>query len=68
MSARELYQSMIRRLPAKDRLQLASLILDDLAASEGRELDLRDDWSDEDVADLTAFSLKHAARSINPVT
>jgi hypothetical protein len=63
MSAREFYESTVRHLPAMDRLRLASLILDDLAASSGADLDIRDDWSDEDTADLTAAALKHGMKS-----
>jgi hypothetical protein len=63
MSPREIYENSIRQLPAMDRLRLASLILDDLAASDGTELDIREDWSEEDAADLIAFSLKHAGNS-----
>ena len=50
--------------PAIDRLRLASLILDELAVSGGAGLDLREDWSDEDLADLSRFSLKHAVQSV----
>jgi hypothetical protein len=61
MSARDIYENGIRQLPAMDRLRLASLILDDLAASDGDGLDIRDDWSDEDIVDLTKFSLNSSA-------
>ena len=64
MSAREIYNTSIRQLPAIDRLRLASLILDDLAASNGAGLDIRDDWSDEDRADLAALSMTHATRTL----
>jgi hypothetical protein len=64
VNAREIYDATIRQLPALDRLQLASLILGDLAATAGADLDLRDRWSKEDISDLAAFSLKHAAGSI----
>jgi hypothetical protein len=63
MSARDIYETSIRPLPPMERLRLASLILDELAATNGAGLDIRDDWSDEDIADLTALSLKHAAVS-----
>jgi hypothetical protein len=58
MSARELYNKTIRQLPPVDRLRLAAMILDELAATSGAGLDLRDDWTDEDIADLAAYSLK----------
>ena len=59
--AREVYEAAVRQLPARDRLQLASIILDDLAASAGAELDIKDHWSEQDMAELAAFSLKHDA-------
>jgi hypothetical protein len=64
MSAREIYDTTIRQLSPIERLRLASFILDDLAATGGSGLDLRDDWSDEDMADLSKFSLQHAAGTI----
>jgi hypothetical protein len=63
MSAREIYEASIRTLPAVERLRLASLILDDLAAATRDGVDLSDEWSDDDVADLAAFSVKHADSS-----
>ena len=66
MTAREIYETTVRNLPALDRLRLASLILDDLAAANGAGLDIRDEWTDEDMADLAAYSLKHAGRSVSP--
>ena len=63
MNAREIYDATIRQLPALDRLRLASLILDDLAATAGAGIDLRDSWSQEDISELAAFSLKDAAGS-----
>jgi hypothetical protein len=61
MSARDIYDKTIRPLPPMERLRIATLILDDLSASGGKGLDLRDDWSDEDVADLLAYSMNGAA-------
>jgi hypothetical protein len=55
MTVREVYEKSVCQLPAMDRLRLASLILDDLAASGGTGLDIRDDWSDEDMVDLTKY-------------
>ena len=51
--AKQLYADTVRNLPAKERLQLAALILDDLATSA--EFD--DAWSEQDIRDLTAFSI-----------
>ncbi|MDQ3649261.1 MAG: hypothetical protein M3458_03065 [Acidobacteriota bacterium] len=58
-NARELYTSAVRQLPAKERLQLAALILEDLTRTP-ETLDIDDAWSDQDEQDLTAFALAHA--------
>jgi hypothetical protein len=63
MSARELYNSTIRKLSPIERLRLATMILDELTASQGEGLDISDEWSDEDIRDMTAFSMKHAEAS-----
>jgi hypothetical protein len=55
--AKQLYVDTISHLSAKERLQLAALILEDLAAS--REFD--DAWSEQDLRDLTTFSLSIAS-------
>lgn len=53
---KQIYVETISHLSAKERLQLAALILEDLAAS--REFD--DSWSEQDLRDLAAFSLSVA--------
>jgi len=58
MSVEELYEKCIRGLPAVDRLRLAALILNELAASSNEVLDVRDDWSEEDIADVSAYCLR----------
>ena len=47
----DLYESRIRTMAPGERLQLARLILDDLAPSE-KPVDVSDEWSDDDVADI----------------
>jgi hypothetical protein len=54
----ELYESRVRPMVPAERLQLARLILDDLAPS-GTPLDVSDEWSDDDLADVAAFSAQH---------
>ena len=54
--AEQLYADRIRGLPPKERLQLAALIIEDLANAS--EFD--DAWSEEDMRDLAAFSLSVA--------
>ena len=63
MSAREVYDSAVRKLTPLERLRLATMILDDLTASQGAGLDISDEWSDDDIRDMTVFSLKHAEAS-----
>jgi hypothetical protein len=58
MSAREIYEQSIRQLSPAERLRLASLILDDLAASAEARRDVSDEWTGADLADLSAFALK----------
>ena len=63
---RELYDTRVRPMSTSERLQLARLILDDLApALSGSEapIDTRDDWCDEDVADVAAFSARQGGRA-----
>ncbi|HMG76668.1 MAG TPA: hypothetical protein VK582_24540 [Pyrinomonadaceae bacterium] len=54
--AKQLYVDTISHLSPKERLQLAAIILEDLAT--GGEFD--DAWSEQDLRDLTAFSLSVA--------
>jgi len=58
----DLYNTRVRSMPPAERLQLARLIIDDLASSD-KPVDVSDDWSDDDLADLTAYSAQHATRS-----
>ncbi len=57
---RNLYDTRVRPMPPAERLQLARLIIDDLAPPE-KPLDVSDDWSHDDLTELTAFSAHHAA-------
>jgi hypothetical protein len=55
----ELYESRVRPMVPAERLQLARLILDDLAPSE-TAVDISDGWGDDDLADVAAYSAQHA--------
>ena len=59
-TAREVFDETIRPLPPSERLRLAALILQELTRPGG---DLGEEWSDEDLVDLTAYSLSQAAAS-----
>ena len=60
----DLYDSRVRPMVPAERLQLARLILDDLAplAPSDEAIDVSDDWTDDDTADLAAYSTRHAAQ------
>ncbi len=49
----DLYNTRVRPMVPAERLQLARLILDDLATSED-DIDVRDNWSNDDLADVVA--------------
>ena len=57
----DLYRSSVRPMLPAERLQLARLILDDLAPSE-QPVDISDQWTDDDLTDVTAASARHAVR------
>jgi hypothetical protein len=65
MTALELFDGSVRRLPPFERLRLAALILDDLARNQATFLDSGAAWSTQDMSDLTTYSLEYAA-SIYP--
>jgi len=47
-------------LSPNERLQLASLILNDLVEKDATLIDEKDIWTEEDQQDLIAFSLQYA--------
>jgi hypothetical protein len=57
----ELYESSVMPMAPAERLQLARLILDDLAPRD-TGVDVSDEWSDDDLADAVAFSARHASQ------
>ena len=62
-TAQEIYNSNVKDLPPSERLRLAALILQELAKGNTVLVEQRDDWSDEDVRDLLAYSASYAAKS-----
>jgi len=58
----ELYSTRVRPMLPAERLQLARLILDDLAPSD-QPVDVSDEWSDDDLADAAAASARQADRT-----
>ena len=55
MSVEQLYEAAIANLPREDQVRLASYIL--WKCSKMSPAEYRDEWSDEDVRDFTAFSV-----------
>jgi len=56
--AQELYSEAVSQMSPRQRLRLAALILNDLAAS-AETIDFSDAWSEQDQIDLAAFALSH---------
>ena len=63
-SAQAVYEQSVKPLPPMERLRLAKIILEQLTGTEEAEVELSDAWSDQDMGDLTAFSLRRAARVV----
>ena len=64
-ASQELYQTYIREIPILERLQLVRLILDDLMTTPQTWLvDESDVWSNEDIEDLTRYTLAYATQSL----
>lgn len=57
----DMYERDIRPLPATERLRLARRILDDLPPES--VVDYSEAWSDEDLSEVSHFSLQQAAQS-----
>lgn len=56
----KIYEQVIVMLSPNERLQLASLILNDLVEKDATLIDEKDIWTEEDQQDLIAFSLQYA--------
>jgi len=55
----DLYEARVRPMVPAERLQLAWLILDDLARSES-VVDVSDEWGEDDMAEAATYSAQHA--------
>ena len=58
--AQQLYISSIRDMPIEERLRLAALILNDLTQPGVFTEDFKDAWTEEDLRDLTIYSMRRA--------
>ncbi|QSJ15658.1 hypothetical protein JYQ62_28195 [Nostoc sp. UHCC 0702] len=59
-SAEEIYTQVIRNLLPTERLRLANLILNDLVQQNVSVLDQSDTWTEQDLVDITNFTLQYA--------
>ncbi|NJL37369.1 MAG: hypothetical protein HC840_19355 [Leptolyngbyaceae cyanobacterium RM2_2_4] len=57
----EIYTQVIRTLSPAERLQLATLILNNLVQHDADFVDQSDTWTEQDQVDLVSFSLQYAA-------
>ena len=58
-NAEDLYNSSVKKLSRKERLRLATMILNDMIADD-QTFEYSDTWTEQDVQDLTAFALSHS--------
>ena len=59
VTAKELYLTSVQLLSPKERLRLAVMILNDLMTAD-EQIDFSDNWTEQDIQDLTAFALSHS--------
>ena len=64
MTAQDIYSTAVTSLSPAEQLRLASLILNGLSGSS-ETVDYSDSWSDEDLQDLTAFSVEHVSKTVD---
>jgi hypothetical protein len=62
MNVDQLYESAVKPLPTTDRLRLATLILNNIPPEA--VVDYSDEWTEEDMRDLTAYSVRHLDESL----
>lgn len=57
----EIYTQLVSSLSPAERLQLATLILNNLVQQNAVDIDDSDSWTAQDQLDVAAFSLQYAA-------
>jgi predicted RNA-binding protein (virulence factor B family) len=58
LTAKDLYNTSVIKLPPQERLRLAIMILTEMSAND-ETIDYSDSWTEEDLQDLTTFALSH---------
>ncbi|HEY0762541.1 MAG TPA: hypothetical protein VGD61_09230 [Pyrinomonadaceae bacterium] len=59
LTAKDVYNSSVKKLSQKERLRLATMILNDMVADD-EKIEYSDSWTSQDLKDLTAFALSHS--------
>lgn len=65
LSIDEIYDQIIDNFLPAERLRLATLILNNLVEQNAGVIDKSHTWTEEDISDLTDFSLQYAATAYN---
>lgn len=60
MTAQDVYSATVQTLAASEQLRLATMMLDGFAGT-ATALDYSDQWSSDDVHDITVYAAEHAA-------
>lgn len=61
ITAQEVYNQVVKTLPSKEQLRLATLILNELVQQNSSVSEVSDTWTNQDRIDLTNFSLNYAS-------
>ncbi len=61
-TAEEVYDQVVKRLPASERLKLATMILTDIPPQS--IVDYSEEWSEEDMGDFTAASWRYGLQQV----
>jgi hypothetical protein len=64
-AVQEIYTQVISNLPATERLQLATLILNGLVKQDVAVIDDSDTWTEQDQLDLADFSMQYAVTAFS---
>ena len=60
-NAQKVYTENVRPLPPGERLRVAAMILAELTQAKLVGVEESSEWSEQDIRDLTAFSLNYAS-------
>lgn len=65
LSIDEIYDQILDNFLPAERLRLATLLLNNLVEQNAGVIDKSHTWTEEDISDLTDFSLQYAATAYN---